>query len=76
MPAYLHDCEQCLYIGTTSFPVLPASVEMACPHTILDMYVCPKILPTLVLRYGAEGPDYTSYPLSSDHLRKLMAALL
>jgi hypothetical protein len=47
-PRYPHDCTSCRYLG----------------HVLaFDLYVCPQGgLPTVVARYGAEGPAYASGP--------------
>jgi hypothetical protein len=47
-PRYPHDCTACRYVGQL---------------LAFDVYVCPQGgLPTVVARYGAEGPAYASGP--------------
>lgn len=51
-PQFQHDCKACIFLGRF---VSPDGVE----H---DLYSCPKArpLPTLIARYGSEGPSYIS----------------
>jgi len=46
-PIHKHDCGSCLFLGTFE------------RH---DLYFCDKVIggPTLIARWGSEGPDYTS----------------
>lgn len=48
-PAFVHDCERCVYIGTVR------------TNMLYDIYACPQSgHPTMVARFGDEGPDYHS----------------
>jgi hypothetical protein len=44
-PKFVHDCEACKFLGH---------------HDEHDMYYCEGGHPTVVARYGSDGPDYTS----------------
>lgn len=50
-PKYIHDCKNCIYIGNIDNK---------------DAYICPYSLggATLILRYGDEGIDNASYPIT------------
>lgn len=43
-PRYVHDCTSCIFLGE---------------HGGYDLYYCPGE-PTIVCRYGSDGPEYTS----------------
>lgn len=48
-PLHTHDCDACKYLGTVDD---------------YDLYWCPQRglgIPTLVARYGSDGPDYTTW---------------
>lgn len=50
-PKYKHDCDECKYMG----PMITASMIET------DLYACwHQGMPTWVLRFGDDGPDYTS----------------
>jgi hypothetical protein len=54
-PNYKHDCEQCSFIGTDRDDSLGS----------VDMYCCSQNgFPTIVMRYGDLGEEYTSAPVS------------
>lgn len=44
---YQHDCSRCSFLGQ---------------HEGHDLYFCEQggLLPTVIARYGSDGPDYTS----------------
>ena len=45
-PTFQHHCETCLYLGT---------------YGAHDLYFCPQgALPTVIARFGSEGPEYCS----------------
>jgi hypothetical protein len=44
-PRYNHDCDKCTYLGQ---------------YEEYDLYFCSKFLPTVIARYGNDGPLYTS----------------
>lgn len=49
---YEHDCDKCIFLG--SWDDADQSVI-----TTYDLYFCPQHnLPTVVARYGNDGPDY------------------
>lgn len=53
---YTHDCESCTFLGR--------DIDTS-SNTQVDMYFCPQGgLPTIVMRYGNEGVEYTSAPVS------------
>lgn len=59
-PEYKHDCSKCTFLGK---------------FEEYDLYYCDKSLPTLIARYGDEGPQYSSCPVSMDSgLKPLRAA--
>lgn len=49
-PRYTHDCDECCFVG---------SFHDATDGVDYDLYACP-FEPTVVARYGDEGPDYAS----------------
>ena len=53
-PQFTHDCESCTFLGRYDSD-RPA-----------DLYVCLTSMggPSLIARYGSEGPDYGSVPAS------------
>jgi len=52
-----HDCESCRLIGMLSLPAQDGSSTL----DLFDIYVCPQGgHPTIVARYGDEGPEYIS----------------
>lgn len=54
-PQYAHDCETCNFLGRDVDDQSGSSV---------DMYFCPQHgLPTIIMRYGSNGEDYTSAPI-------------
>ncbi len=53
---YTHDCESCTFLGR--------DVDTN-NDTQVDMYFCPQGgLPTIIMRYGNEGSEYTSAPIA------------
>jgi len=50
-PKYTHDCTKCRYLG---------SMFMA--HDVADWYVCEGSDPSVIARYGNDGPNYWSMP--------------
>jgi len=52
-PRYVHDCTKCVFIGVIAMS----------DKDMRDAYVCAGREQTSVLRYGSDGPDYTSQPL-------------
>jgi hypothetical protein len=51
-PSFTHDCEKCVYIGTTI------------GSNLQDWYFCRGCDGgTLIARYGSDGPDYWSSPV-------------
>jgi hypothetical protein len=52
-PTHTHDCRSCIFI---------ASIYMGSEN--YDAYVCVGRDPSVILRYGSEGPDYWSSPMS------------
>ena len=58
-PYYTHDCEGCYFLDT-----IIAGGDLRIPSG--DAYVCPQPLigPTIVVRWGNQGWEYTS----GDHL--------
>lgn len=46
MPQFEHDCDECTFVGH---------------YKGIDIYTCPQnTMPTVVARYGSDGPEYTS----------------
>ena len=55
IPQYHHDCESCNFLGR--------DIDEQ-SSTEVDMYFCPQRgLPTIIMRYGNNGEDYTSAPI-------------
>ena len=45
-PAFEHDCDECVFLGR---------------YEDHDLYLCPQGgMPTVVARWGNDGPEYTS----------------
>ena len=56
---WVHDCEKCTYLGQTTYS-----------DKLYDLYVCEEegsLGPTLIARYGSDGPEYTSMPAKLVH---------
>ena len=55
---YTHDCDKCIYLGDYT-DYQPSQRQIT---AVFDLYYCPQGggLPTVIARYGSEGPDYTS----------------
>ena len=55
-PTFTHDCDKCRFLGT-----IPSA-----NHGTVDLYVCTNdadpLGPSLIARFGDEGPDYASQP--------------
>ena len=49
-PKYIHDCEECIYLGT---------------YNETDLYFC-DATPTVISRYSDNGPDYKSGLIFAD----------
>lgn len=74
-PRYLHDCADCVYLGS-------APDETG---EVWDLYACQQgrnddgaaRLPTLLLRWGSGGGEYTSSPvmLFGDRLARALLSL-
>ncbi len=48
-PVHTHDCDECCYLG---------SIDL---KEVYDLYFCSEaFIPTVIARYGSNGPDYTS----------------
>jgi hypothetical protein len=73
-PIHTHDCNLCRYLGT-----------IASGGGWHDVYVCERnpveTDRSVIMRYGSDGPEYTSVPLSmtprypADHPLRLAAAI-
>lgn len=60
MPTYIHDCRCCTYLGK---------------HNGMDLYYCPQGgFPTVIARYGNDGPDYLSGMVGAGYIRALNRA--
>lgn len=72
-PKWKHDCDKCRFLGQT----------IGGRH-ISDLYVCdtsgPDMSPTLIARYGDDGPEYLSmdsnYAHANGHSELFVAAHL
>ncbi len=42
---YAHDCTECIYLGA---------------YRAHDLYYCVRALPTVIARFGPDGPEYVS----------------
>ena len=55
-PQFIHDCESCTFLGT--------DIDSDTNKTV-DMYFCSQNgIPTIIMRYGDNGEDYISAPIS------------
>ena len=55
-PLYSHDCKECTYLG---WDINESD------NSKVDMYFCPQNgLPTIIMRYGDDGAEYISAPIS------------
>lgn len=61
---YTHDCDECNYLGTISYPG-PLSDGTA-PLRNADLYYCPANWGggTTIARMSSKGNDYSSMPIS------------
>jgi hypothetical protein len=60
-PKFTHDCDHCVFLGRYFSKTWEEEV---------DLYVCPSDTPTIIARYGDDGPNYGSgltFCASSDH---------
>jgi hypothetical protein len=55
-PYYIHDCDQCVYLGTEFHNKSLEWTHETGPHPY-DFYFCPSSK-TLVVRYGNDGSDW------------------
>lgn len=55
-PMFTHDCDCCAFLGNMYAPTRPAG--------FVDMYRCDAHGATVIVRYGDDGPDYSSASLS------------
>ena len=55
-PYFTHDCTRCAFLGQT------VAYQGEGPPVAYDLYFCIQAggIPTVVARYGDDGPDYTS----------------
>lgn len=44
-PRFIHDCDGCIFLGSLYQ---------------YDLYFCPSSYPTIILRFGNDGPEYSS----------------
>lgn len=51
-PKYTHDCDKCVFLGTFNGEGFKEEEQ--------DLYFCSEIYPTVITRYGNDGPEYTS----------------
>lgn len=61
VPRYEHDCDSCIFLGSYAYH-----------NQVYDLYFCNQAVfsyPTVIARYGSEGPDYTSSLLVARILR-------
>jgi len=63
-PKYKHDCEDCVWLGTTTYPA-PLSDGTA-PMRNADLYCCKgdALGTTIIARYSSVGSEYSSMPAS------------
>ncbi len=54
-PQFKHDCDECHFLGQY---VIAGSCDP--DNARFDLYFCEKSLPTVIARYGDNGPDYSS----------------
>lgn len=59
IPSFEHDCSRCRFLGTVAAPNRGS-------EAIADLYVCEDVGqpqgPSIIARYGNDGPEYTSVP--------------
>jgi hypothetical protein len=55
---YEHDCKGCISLDSFTYmaPFVNGRVE-----TTADLYCCPGKSPTIIARFGDDGPDYASF---------------
>lgn len=60
-PFWPHDCEECHYLGREYYQTPEGEFVR------FDLYYCRRMVPTVMGRYGQEGPDYVSGMALADH---------
>lgn len=62
-PHYQHDCDQCVWLGSITFPA-PLSTGQA-PLTNADLYYCERCDGgTVIARFSSKGSNYASCPVN------------
>lgn len=67
-PKFVHDCDQCTYLGYIPVQRLIPYADAEWYHDGVDIYQCQfemdsgAVYSTVIIRYSSEGPDYTSGP--------------
>jgi hypothetical protein len=58
---FIHDCESCVFLGVF---VPPTGDEFSANRASYDLYFCGYAgnVPTVIARYGDDGPAYCSAP--------------
>lgn len=76
-PRFQHDCDSCRFLGT-----IVSKYQPNAPY--VDLYACDdksilkKWGPSLIARYGSDGPDYSSMPfeLVQEHRKNINTDLV
>jgi len=69
-PHFEHDCNECEYLGSTTFPAPHYDRDNDKSWTVqtqADLYCCGErdiLGPTVIARFSSEGSDYSSCPAS------------
>lgn len=63
VPKYEHDCTSCEYLGSYTYD---APLVQGTERLTADLWCCPTCVggPSLIARYGSNGPEYASAPIS------------
>jgi hypothetical protein len=60
-PRFEHDCESCVFLGRYTRPVADGTGNRRHPPRDHDLYYCAGAHdPTVIARYGSDGPEYAS----------------
>lgn len=63
-PNYKHDCEHCTFLGQWSELIYTSGGKTLTYD--YDLYHCDSNYPTVIARYGNDGPDYQSGLIGAD----------
>ena len=83
-PKYKHDCDDCVWLGTTTYPA--PLLNGTAPMRNADLYYCKQsgnfamgnaLDATIIARYSSEGCEYSSMPASmmKTHMQEFLGQL-